>query len=59
MRIPHERKESCLKLASIMASFCRDREDVLPILRVKCRNSPTGCVGATVVDRKGASDYAS
>ena len=39
--------------------FGRDREDVLPILRVKCRNSSTGCVGATVVDRKGASDYAS
>ena len=36
----------------------RDREDVLPILCVKCRNSSTGCVGATVVDRKGASDYA-
>ena len=39
--------------------FGRDREDVLPILCVKCRNSSTGCVGATVVDRKGASDYAS
>ena len=40
-------------------SFGRDKEDVLPILCVKCRNSSTGCVGATVVDRKGASDYAS
>ena len=39
--------------------FGRDREDVLPILCVKCRNGSTGCVGATVVDRKGASDYAS
>ena len=39
--------------------FCRDKEDVLPILCVECRNSSTGCVGATVVDRKGASDYAS
>ena len=39
--------------------FGRDKEDVLPILCVKCRNSSTGCVGATVVDRKGASDYAS
>ena len=39
--------------------FGLDREDVLPILCVKCRNSSTGCVGATVVDRKGASDYAS
>ena len=35
--------------------FGRDREDVLPILCVKCRNSSTGCVGATVVDRKEAS----
>ena len=32
---------------------------MLPILCVKCRNSSTGCSGATVVDRKGASDYAS
>ena len=39
--------------------FGRDKEDVLPILCVKCRNSSTGCVGATSVDRKGASDYAS
>ena len=39
--------------------FGRDREDVLPILCVTCRNSSTGCVGATVVDRKGASDHAS
>ena len=39
--------------------FGRDREDVLPILCVKCRNSSTGCLGATVVDRKGASDNAS
>ena len=38
MRIPHERKESCLKFASIMASLG---------------------LGATVVDRKGASDFAS
>ena len=41
------------------AFFGRDKEDVLPILCVKCRNSSTGCIGATVVDRKGASDYAS
>ena len=33
--------------------FGRDKKDVLPILCVKCRNSSTGCVGATVVDRKG------
>ena len=39
--------------------FGRDREDVLPILCVKCRNSSTGCMGATVVDMNGASDYAS
>ena len=32
---------------------------MLPILCVKCRNSSTGCLGATVVDRKGASDFAS
>ena len=39
--------------------FGRGGEDVLPILCVKCRNSSTECLGATVVDRKGASDYAS
>ena len=39
--------------------FGRGGEDVLPILCVNCRNSSTGCLGATVVDRKGASDYAS
>ena len=31
----------------------------MPTLSVKCRNSSTGCLDATVVDRKGASDYAS
>ena len=59
MRIPHERKESCLKLASIMASLVVTEKMCLPILCVKCPNSSTGCMGATVVDRKGASDYAS
>ena len=39
--------------------FGRDREYVLPILCVKCWNSSIGCMGATVVDKKGASDYAS
>ena len=39
--------------------FGRDREEVLPIFCVKCRNSSTGCLGAAVVDRKGASDFAS
>ena len=39
--------------------YGRDREDVLSILCVKCRNSSTGCLAATVVDRKGASDCAS
>ena len=39
--------------------FGRDGEDVLQILCVKCRNNSTACLGATVVDRKGASDYAS
>ena len=32
---------------------------MLPILFVKCRKSSIGCMGATVVDRKEASDYAS
>ena len=59
MRIPHERNESCLKLGIDYGFFGRDKEDVLPILCVKCRNSSTGCVGATVVDRKGSSDFAS
>ena len=36
--------------------FGCDKEDVLPILCVKCRNISTGCLAATVVD---ASDYAS
>ena len=44
---------------SNMASFGRDREKVVPILCVKWRNSSTGVLGATVVDKKGASDYAS
>ena len=39
--------------------FDRDREDVLPILCVKCRNSSTRCLGSTVFDRTGASDYES
>ena len=39
--------------------FGRDGEDVLPISCVKCRNSSTGSLRATVLDRKGASDYAS
>ena len=59
MRILHERKESCLDIGIDYGFFGREREDVLPILCVKCRNSSTGCMGATVVDRKGASDYAS
>ena len=59
MRIPHERKQSCLKLATIMASLVVAKKMCCQILCVKCRNSSTGCVGATVVDRKGAADYAS
>ena len=39
--------------------FGRDREDALSILRVNCRNSSTGCLAATAVDRNGASDSAS
>ena len=41
-----------------MASFGRDGEGVLPIMWCQMPNNPTGCLGATVVDRKGASDYA-
>ena len=52
-----ERKESCQKLASTTASLVVT-EKMLLILCVMCRNSSTGCLGATVVDRKGASDYA-
>ena len=59
MRIPHERKESSLKLASIMASLvvtqkmcCRSCVSSVGTLQL-------GCVGATVVDRKGASDASS
>ena len=58
MRIPHERKESCLKLASIMASLVVTKKMCCRSC-VSSRNSSTGCVGATVVDRKGASDCAS
>ena len=39
--------------------FGRDGKDVLPILCVKCISNSTECLGAAVVDRKGASDYAS
>ena len=39
--------------------FGRDGEDVLLISCVKCRNSSTGSLRATVLDRNGASDYAS
>ena len=54
------REEGELPEIGIDCGFCgRDRQDVLPILCVKCRNSSTGCLGATVVDRKGASDCAS
>ena len=59
MRIPHERMGELPEIGIDYGFFGRDREDVLPILCVKCRNSSTGCMGATVVDRKGASDYAS
>ena len=36
--------------------FGREREDAMSILCVRCRS--TGCLGATVVDKKGATDYA-
>ena len=38
--------------------FGRGKEDAMPILCIKCRKNATGCLGATVVDRKGGSDYA-
>ena len=60
MRILHEKKEGELPEIGIDDGFLdRGGEDVLPILCVKCRNCSTRCMGATVVDRKGASDYAS
>ena len=59
MRILHERMESCLKSASIMASLVVTEKMCCQSLCVKCRNNSTGCMGATIVDRKGASDYAS
>ena len=52
-------KGELLEIGIDYCFFGRDKEHVLPILCVKCRNSSTGCVGATVVDRKGVSDYAS
>ena len=58
MRILHERMESCLKSASIMASLVVTEKTCCQSC-VSSRNSSTGCMGATVVDRKGASDYAS
>ena len=39
--------------------FGYDRDGVLPILRVKRQDSSIRCVGATVVDKKGASVEAS
>ena len=51
MRIPHKRMESCLKSASIMA--------FLVVTEKMCCRSCVSSVGATVVDRKGTSDYAS
>ena len=45
--------------ASTTASLFVTEKICCPILCVKCRNSSTGCLGVTVVDRKGVSDYAS
>ena len=39
--------------------FGRDREDVLPILCVKCRNRTTGCMGPTFLKLNLVPDYAS
>ena len=59
MRIPHEKMEGLSVIGIDCGFFGHVREDVLPILCVKCRNSSTGCMGTTVVDRKGALNYAS
>ena len=53
------RERELPEIGIVCCFFGSDREDVLPILCVKCRNSSTGCLGATVVDKKGASDCAS
>ena len=54
MRIPHERKESCLKLASIMASLAATK-------KMCCRScvSSVRTVQLVVWEQQGASDYAS
>ena len=57
--IPLEKKENLPEIGVDYGFFGRDGEDVLPILCAKYRNSSTECLGATVVDRKGASDCAS
>ena len=59
MRISSREEGELPEIGIDYGFFGRDKEDVMPILCVNCRNSSTGCVGATVVDRKGASDYAS
>ena len=59
MRILPEKKESCLEIGIEYGFFGSDKEDVLPILCVKCRSSSAECMGATAVVRKGASGYAS
>ena len=59
MRIPHERKESCVKLTLIMASLVVTEKMCCRSCVSSVGTVSTGCVEATVVDRKGASDYAS
>ena len=54
-----ETKEIWPEIGIDCGFFGRDREDVLSILSVKCRNVSTGCLAATAVAGKGASDSAS
>ena len=47
---------------AVCRSWCRHcfaSEGRMRIPHKRCRKSSTGCVGATVADKKGASDYAS
>ena len=38
--------------------FARDKEETMPILCVKCKNKVAECLGASVLDKQVASDYA-
>ena len=51
-----ERKESCHNLASIVSSLAVTEKMCCRSCVSKCRNISTGCLAATDVDRKGASN---